>query len=85
MPITYIQTLVGIVRITEEDCFITSVHFLDDEVELVAPETPLMKSAVQQLEEYFAGSRAPIFRRKFGNVYSPLIMVKPSVMPSNPN
>jgi methylated-DNA-[protein]-cysteine S-methyltransferase len=49
MPVTYIQTPVGIVRITEEDDFITSVHFIDDEAELVAPETPLLKSAVQQL------------------------------------
>ncbi len=57
MPVTYFQTPVGIVRITEEDDFITSVHFIDDEVELVAPETPWLKSAVKQLEEYFAGER----------------------------
>ncbi|MDB5143007.1 MAG: methylated-DNA--[protein]-cysteine S-methyltransferase [Mucilaginibacter sp.] len=57
MPITYSQTPVGIVRITEENNFITSVHFMDDETGLVAPETPLLKLVVQQLEEYFAGSR----------------------------
>jgi methylated-DNA-[protein]-cysteine S-methyltransferase len=57
MPITYIQTPVGIIRITEEDGFISSVHFIDDEVELISPETPLLKLAVQQLEEYFAGDR----------------------------
>jgi methylated-DNA-[protein]-cysteine S-methyltransferase len=57
MPIAIIQTPVGIVRITEEDGFITYVHFINDEVDLIAPETPLLNLAVQQLNEYFAGTR----------------------------
>ncbi|MDB5024018.1 MAG: methylated-DNA--[protein]-cysteine S-methyltransferase [Mucilaginibacter sp.] len=57
MPITYHPTPIGIVRITEDDNFITSVHFVDDETDLVPAGTPLLKSAVQQMEEYFAGDR----------------------------
>jgi methylated-DNA-[protein]-cysteine S-methyltransferase len=57
MPITYHSTPIGIVRITEEDNFISSVHFMDDEIDLVPPGTPLLQLAVQQMEEYFAGSR----------------------------
>jgi len=57
MPITYHHTPVGIVRITEEDNFICSIHFMDDETESDQPETPLLKLAVQQVDEYFAGDR----------------------------
>lgn len=57
MPVAVIQTPVGIVRITEEDGFITYVHFINEEVDLFAPDTPLLKLAVQQLDEYFAGER----------------------------
>lgn len=57
MPITYHLTPVGIVRITEEDNFICSIHFMDDEIEPDQPGTPLLKLAVQQMDEYFAGDR----------------------------
>lgn len=57
MPVAVIQTPVGIIRITEENSFITYVHFINDEVDLLAPETPLLKLAVRQLDEYFAGER----------------------------
>jgi methylated-DNA-[protein]-cysteine S-methyltransferase len=57
MPITHYQTPIGIVRITEEDNFITSVHFLDHVAEFVPPETPLLQLALQQIAEYFAGDR----------------------------
>jgi methylated-DNA-[protein]-cysteine S-methyltransferase len=57
MPIAHYQTPIGIVRITEEDDFITSVHFMDDEVELEPAETPLLQLAVKQLKEYFEGER----------------------------
>ena len=57
MPVTYHPTPIGIVRITEEDNFISSVHFMDDEITLVAPETPLLNLAVKQLDEYFSGDR----------------------------
>ena len=52
MPITYHLTPVGIVRITEEDNFICSIHFMDDEIEPDQPGTPLLKLAVQQMDEY---------------------------------
>ncbi len=57
MPVAVIQTPVGIVRITEEDGFVTYVHFINEELDLLAPETPLLKLVVQQLDEYFAGDR----------------------------
>src|ERR1700754_2406640 len=57
MPVAVIQTPVGIVRITEEEGFVTYVHFINEEVDLLAPETPLLKLAVQQLNEYFTGKR----------------------------
>ena len=57
MPIAHYQTPIGIVRITEEDDFITSVHFMDGEVELESAETPLLQLAVKQLKEYFEGKR----------------------------
>jgi len=57
MPVAVIQTPVGIVRITEEDGYITYVHFINEEVELIAPGTPLLKLAVKQLNEYFTGER----------------------------
>ena len=57
MPTAYHQTPIGYVRITEEDDFIISIHMLDEEFEALPPETPLLKMAVQQLDEYFAGER----------------------------
>lgn len=57
MPIVYYQTPIGIARITEEDDFITSIYLLDEEFEEATPETPILKKAVQQLDEYFAGER----------------------------
>jgi methylated-DNA-[protein]-cysteine S-methyltransferase len=57
MPIAYYQTPIGIISITEKDNFINSVHFMDDEVELIPAGTPLLQLAVQQLKEYFDGKR----------------------------
>src|ERR1700749_652596 len=57
MPIAHYRTPIGIVRITEEDDAVSSVHFLDDEVDVLPPTTPLLISAIEQLEEYFAGER----------------------------
>ena len=57
MPITYYHSPVGIIGITEEDDFITSVYFMDEEVEIIPAETNLLKLAVQQMDEYFAGER----------------------------
>jgi len=57
MQSIYHNTPIGFVRITEEDGFITSVYLLDGEFEAEAAPTPLLKMAVQQLDEYFAGER----------------------------
>ncbi len=57
MPIAHYRTPLGIARITEEDEFITSVYVLNEDVPMENPETPLLKIAVQQLDEYFAGKR----------------------------
>jgi len=57
MPTIYYQTPIGFASITEEDNFITSIYLHDEEFEITIPETPLLKKAVQQLDEYFAGNR----------------------------
>ena len=57
MPITYYDSPIGIIRITENEGFITSVHFMDEKIEPDKPTTPVLKMAVQQMDEYFAGER----------------------------
>jgi methylated-DNA-[protein]-cysteine S-methyltransferase len=57
MPIDHFQTPIGIIRITQEDKFITSVHFLDGRIDPVSENTPLLNQAIQQLKEYFKGER----------------------------
>ncbi|HZY40035.1 MAG TPA: methylated-DNA--[protein]-cysteine S-methyltransferase [Mucilaginibacter sp.] len=57
MPAAYYKTPIGFVRITEEEGFITSVYMLDGEFDMQLPETPLLKKALQQLDEYFKGDR----------------------------
>lgn len=49
---------IGIIKIEEtEDC-ISSVIFLEEEIDLIQPETKVLKLAIQQLHEYFAGKRS---------------------------
>lgn len=57
MPIVYHRTPVGIARITEDEGFISSISALDEEHEVTSPSTPLLQTAITQLDEYFAGSR----------------------------
>ena len=57
MPITYYSSPVGMIRITEDEGYVTSVHFMDEPVESGKPSTPALKMAVEQLDEYFAGKR----------------------------
>jgi len=57
MQAVYYKSPIGILRITEEDDFITSIYALDEEHDALPPETPLLNEAVKQLDEYFAGSR----------------------------
>jgi len=44
-------------RITAEDDVITSIYALDEEHEVLPPETPLLLQAIRELDEYFAGTR----------------------------
>jgi methylated-DNA-[protein]-cysteine S-methyltransferase len=57
MPITYYSSPVGMIRITEDEGYVTSVHFMDGAVEPDKPSTPLLKMAVKQMNEYFEGER----------------------------
>jgi methylated-DNA-[protein]-cysteine S-methyltransferase len=57
MPVTYYETPVGIAQITEEDDYISRIHILDREHETTTAETPLLKEAIRQFDEYFAGTR----------------------------
>jgi len=57
MPSAYCKTPIGFARIIEEDGFITSIYLLDEEFEIVPPETPLLEMAIRQLDEYFKGER----------------------------
>ncbi|AYL96338.1 methylated-DNA--[protein]-cysteine S-methyltransferase [Mucilaginibacter celer] len=57
MPVAYFQTPVGIARIIEEDAFISSISIRDEEYDIEPASTPLMQTAIHQLNEYFAGKR----------------------------
>lgn len=57
MPVAYFRTPVGIARITEEDGFIASVSIRDEEYEIEPATTELLQTAIDQLNEYFAGTR----------------------------
>ncbi|WP_295794170.1 methylated-DNA--[protein]-cysteine S-methyltransferase [Mucilaginibacter sp.] len=57
MQAAYYKSPIGILRITEEDGFITSIYALDEEHEVPLPKTPLLKEAAKQLDEYFEGIR----------------------------
>jgi methylated-DNA-[protein]-cysteine S-methyltransferase len=57
MNTAYYKTPIGIARLIEEDDFITSVYLLDEQYEIKPAETPLLKNAILQLDEYFAGER----------------------------
>ena len=57
MSFVYYKTPVGIARITEEDDFISAISILDGEFEVEPTESPVLKEAMRQLDEYFAGER----------------------------
>lgn len=57
MHIVYYKTPIGVARITEEDNFIASISVLDGEFDIQPTESLLLKLAMQQLDEYFAGER----------------------------
>jgi len=57
MPQVYYQTPVGVARIIETDGFISSVSILDIVPEMEEVSSTLIEQAIQQLDEYFAGTR----------------------------
>ncbi len=58
MPIAYYRTPVGFAKIIAEDGFITAINITDnDEAIIEEPESAVLKMAIDQLDEYFAGKR----------------------------
>lgn len=57
MPVAYYKSPVGITRITAENGFITSISIRDEEIEVLPTDDPTLLLAIQQLDEYFAGTR----------------------------
>lgn len=58
MPVAYYHTPVGIAKIIAEDDFITSITVFDnDEIGVEEPKSAVLKTAIDQLDEYFAGKR----------------------------
>ena len=57
MPIAYYRTPIGIVRITQADEFISGISIRDEEYEIEPAGTPLLQMAIDQLQEYFDGTR----------------------------
>ncbi len=54
---THHRTPLGIARITADDNYITAISILEEEIAAEPPQTTLLKTAMQQLDEYFAGER----------------------------
>jgi methylated-DNA-[protein]-cysteine S-methyltransferase len=73
----YYRTPVGIALIAADDGYITKLSIRDEELEETTTDSPLLKEAIKQLREYFAGERkefdlpikpaGSIFSSKFGN------------------
>ncbi len=58
MPIVYYRTPVGIAKISAEGDYITSVTITDDdELIIEEPSSEVLRMAIRQLDEYFAGKR----------------------------
>ena len=57
MPVAYCQTPLGITRITEDEGFISAVSALNEDHDITPAPTPLLQMAINQLNEYFAGTR----------------------------
>lgn len=55
--VTYYQSPVGILRIEEQDGYIAFVSLVDKQKDSEQGQSPLLKKAVTQLEEYFEGKR----------------------------
>lgn len=57
MPVCYHPTPIGTACITEQDGFITSVKLVENDVTGSDTPGPVLELAMQQLDEYFAGTR----------------------------
>ncbi|WP_183560175.1 methylated-DNA--[protein]-cysteine S-methyltransferase [Mucilaginibacter sp. SP1R1] len=57
MPVAYCHTPLGITRIVEEDGFIAAISAMNEEHEVAIAPTPLLQTAIDQLDEYFKGTR----------------------------
>jgi methylated-DNA-[protein]-cysteine S-methyltransferase len=55
--IAYYDSPIGIIEVTEDEGFITSVYARDEEHKDTLPDSPVLAMAVAQLDEYFAGKR----------------------------
>lgn len=53
----FLQSPVGLIEITETDSCISSLRFVPEQQEGKQDDSPLLKDAVKQLEEYFLGQR----------------------------
>lgn len=58
MPFAHYRSPIGILKVEETENLISSIVFLNEEVELIQPETNLLKLTVEQLHEYFTGKRS---------------------------
>lgn len=58
MNIAHYHSPIGIVKVEETAGLISSISVLDEEVEILEPQSEVSKLAVQQLHEYFAGKRS---------------------------
>ena len=57
MPKIYCDTPVGVACITETEGFISKISIMDVPADIEQAATRLLQQAVQQLGEYFAGTR----------------------------
>ena len=57
MPVAYYRNPLGTAKIIEEDGFITTISILDEDIAIEEPGSDLLKTAIQQLDEYFKGER----------------------------
>lgn len=53
----FLQSPVGVIEIKENNGYISSVRFVAESAEGEQDESPLLKEAVKQLQEYFSGKR----------------------------
>lgn len=56
MEYAVINTPIGVLHITQEDDFITEIRYAGKYAEETGPSTELLQQAVNQLQQYFAGS-----------------------------